>query len=207
MGILTGFHAALIATAIEGGMNKGIAGVLADADGELSLPVDERAIELALDVVDAGVHDLALVDRLESVRVPVGESGHALASDGEPGVVAVVPGVLGGEDGGHGGIDDAADLSELVGENLLLDLALLFVGDVLELAAAAYAEVWAPRLHALRRGSQDFHDLRDDVRGMFFTNLNDDPLARDSVRSEHDLAVVASSDGFALVAGATQAQW
>ena len=36
------------------------------ADGELSLPVDERAIELALDVVDAGVHDLALVDRLES---------------------------------------------------------------------------------------------------------------------------------------------
>ena len=136
------------------------------------------------------------------MRVPVGESGGALASDGEPGVVAVVPGVLGGEDGGHGGIDDAADLSELVGENLLLDLALLFVGDVLELAAAAYAEVWAPRLHALRRGSQDFHDLRDDVRGMFFTNLNDDPLARDSVRSEHDLAVVASSDGFALVTGA-----
>ena len=47
-----------------------------------------------------------------------------------------------------------------------------------------------------------FHNLRHDVRGMFFADLNDDSFARDSVRSEHDLAVVAAADGFALVAGA-----
>ena len=199
---MAGLDAALIAIAVEGGVDEGIAGVLADTDGELALAVGERAVEFSLDVVDARVHDQALVDRLESVRVPVCESGDALSSDCEPGVVAVVPGVFGGEDGGHGRIDNAADLSELVGENLLLDPALLFVGDVLELAAAAYTEVGAAGFDPLRRWPQHFHNLRHDVRGMLFTDLNDDPLARDSVRSEHDLAVVTVSDGLALVSGA-----
>lgn len=95
-----------------------------------------------------------------------------------------------------------ADSSELIRYNSTLDSALLFIRDVLELAASARAKMRAAGLYTLRRRSQDFHHFGNDVCRMLLTYFNDDTLSCNAIGSQDDLAIVTSPNSFTLMARA-----
>jgi hypothetical protein len=91
-----------------------------------------------------------VVDAQEAVRPVLHEADVTVATDREAQVVAVAPGIAHAEHVAHWCVLEASDAAQLLADDTGLQPELLAVVDVLELTAAAAAEVLALRVDATR---------------------------------------------------------
>jgi hypothetical protein len=130
---------------------------------------------------------------VEDHVVPVGlvEPDHGARRDRELHLVAVAVLVGGGQDRPHRELAEAADPLEAVAHLLCLKGELRRVGQVLQAAPAAAAEVRTRRLDAIRRRRLDRLDHGAPEARAGFDELHPHPVARHSAAHEHDVAVDA----------------
>ena len=89
-------------------------------------------------------------------------------------------------------IRQAAEPTELIGEDVLFEQQLGFIADVLPLAAPAAtgAEMLADRVNAIRRGIEQLDALGDDVALGLLNRAGDHALAGDRVGDKDGLAAM-----------------
>ena len=133
----------------------------------------------------------------------VGAARHLLArepaavGEGELQLVAVELRRGGAEAGGDFGKLEPPDAGQLVADLRPLQCELLFVGEILPLAAPADTEVFAEGFHAQRRTPHVAHDVALHEAAAFHADLHVDDIARDGHRHE-DHHVVPTTHGLAL---------
>src|SRR5690606_23436673 len=93
---------------------------------------------------------------------------------------------------------DATNPFNMVKDFILLNVQLLFVGEVLPFAAATYAEMDAFGLHAERRRFQYFYGFGFKVFGFRFFHAGIYTVARHSARDQYGLTFGGTAYGYAF---------
>ncbi len=138
-------------------MDEHLTGVDAETEGDL-VETTATALELGEGFVDDVIGDQAVIDAKEPMASPFDEADLAPALSGEANVVPVSPGVFGADRWGDRGIFEGADLGQGLGDDPSLEHELVFVGDVLELAAAAFSVQRTERLDSVWRRLENVCD-------------------------------------------------
>ena len=131
-----------------------------------------------------------MVDGDHPVGPGLEKTDGAVGPHGVLALIAVVRGVLGPYDFLHPEVG-AAQAGQGVLHPLALGPQLLGIAHVLEITAAALAEIGALRLRPLRGGFFDFHDLSRGAGLHHFCDAQVDVLAPDGLGHEHHGAVQA----------------
>ena len=134
--------------------------------------------------------DEAAIDGDNPVRPGLEKADGAVSSHGVLALIAVVRRVLGPYDLLYLEVG-AAQAGQGVLHPLTLGPQLLRIAHMLEVAAAALAEIGALRLRPLRGGFFDFHDLSRGAGLHHFCDAQVDVLAPDGLGHEHHSAVQA----------------
>jgi len=111
--------------------------------GSGAIAISAPSLKLAEDRVDPGVHQVAVVYGDKSVAIAVDEAQLPLAIDRKPGMIAVVPGLDGGQRCQQRRLGEVAFERHLPRHSLLFKDELKGVIDMLPLAAGAPAHVLA----------------------------------------------------------------
>ena len=109
--------------------------------------------------VDPGMHQVAEIDGDKSAALPMNKAELTLGINGESGVIAVVPGLGGGQGSQHRGVGETTSLPQLPLYHLPLERQLKGIIYMLPLAAAALTEVLAAGCYPVGRFPEERHHL------------------------------------------------